>query len=117
MPRRGYRKGVDDGKEPLPRNVRTRLSDETFAALSAEASARGVTISELARLITTAHLKAQRAELPHRQGTDAALLRQFVRIGNNLNQLARQANAGLVPVGADELRTCLDRINALARTL
>ncbi len=117
MPRRGYRKGLNDGKEPLPRHVRTRLSEPSFQALAAEASARGVTISALARLITTAHLKAQRAKLPQRHETDAALLRQFVRIGNNLNQLARQANAGLVPVGADELRACLDRINAAARTL
>jgi len=117
MPRRGYRKGLHDAKVPLPRYVRTRLSDETFAALSAEASSRCITMSALARLIMVAHATAQRAELPYRNGTDAALLRQFVRIGNNLNQLARQANAGLVAVGADELRTCLDRINALARTL
>jgi hypothetical protein len=117
MPRRGYRKGVHDAKAPLPRYVRTRLSDETFAALSAEAASRGVTMSALARLIMVAHATAQRAELPYRNGTHAALLRQFIRIGNNLNQLARQANAGLVPVGADDLRACLDRINVLARTL
>nr|WP_210163466.1 plasmid mobilization relaxosome protein MobC [Hyphomicrobium nitrativorans] len=85
--------------------------------LSAEASTRGITVSALARLILTAHLKAQRAELPRRRGTDAALLRQFIRIGNNLNQLTRQANAGLVAVSADELHTCLDRINTLARAL
>jgi hypothetical protein len=117
MPRRGYRKGLHDAKAPLPRYVRTRLTDETFAALSAEASSRGITMSALARLIMLAHAAAQRAELPHRRGTDAALLRQFVRIGNNLNQLARQANAGVVPVSAEDLRACLDRINHLARTL
>lgn len=117
MPRRGYRKGLHDAKEPLPRYVRSRLSDASFVAISAEASARGITVSALARLVLTAHLAAQRAELPHRRGVDAALLRQFIRIGNNLNQLARQANAGLVAVGADEVRACLDRINALARAL
>ena len=113
MPRRGYRKGLHDAKAPLPRYVRTRLSEEAFAALSAEASSRGITMSALTRLIVVAHNTAQRAELPHRHGTEAALLRQFIRIGNNLNQLARQANAGLVPVGTDELRACLDRIKCL----
>ncbi len=117
MPRRGYRKGLHDTKMVLPRYVRTRLSDEDFEALKAEASARGATMSALARLILVAHITAQRAELPQRRGTDAALLRQCVRIGNNLNQLTRQANAGLVPVAADELRACIDHINALARTL
>lgn len=117
MPRRGYRKGLDDAKQPLPCYVRTRLPETSFAALSGEAASRGITMSALTRAIVTAHLKAQRAELPRRRGTEAALLRQFIRIGNNLNQLARQANAGLVAVNADELRACLDRINTLARTL
>lgn len=117
MPRRGYRKGLDDAKEPLPCYVRTRLSEISFAALSSEAASRGITTSALTRAIVVAHLEAQRAELPHRRGTKAALLRQFIRIGNNLNQLARQANAGLIAIDAEELRACLDRINALARTL
>lgn len=116
MPRRGYRKGLDDSKEPLPCYVRTRLPEASFATLKAEASARSITISALARMIVATHLKTQRAELPHRR-ENAALLRQFVRIGNNLNQLARQANSGMVTVSTDELRACLDRINAMARTL
>jgi hypothetical protein len=117
MPRRGYRKGLHDSKEPLPRFVRTRLSTQGFAALTAEAESRGVSVSTLTRLVVYAHLQGRRAELPHRQGEDAALLRQLIRIGNNLNQLARQANAGLVPVSVDELRTCLDHINMLARVV
>lgn len=117
MPRRGYRKGLHDSNEPLPRFVRTRLTTQGFAALAAEAASRGVTVSTLTRLVVSAHLQAQRAELPQRHGENAALLRQLIRIGNNLNQLARQANGGLVPVNADELRTCLDRINMLARVV
>lgn len=115
MPRRGYRKGLHDSNKPLLRFVRTRLSDEAFAALSAEASSRGLTISTLTRRVVSAHLAAQRAELPRRRGEDGELLRQLCRIGNNLNQLARQANAGMVPVTAAEIRSCVDTINALAR--
>lgn len=117
MPRRGYRKGLHDSKEPLPHFVRTRLNDQRFAALLEEAKSRGVTVSTLTRLVLCAHLQGQRADLPQRRGEDAALLRQLVRIGNNLNQLAHQANAGLVPIRQEELRACLDRINMLARVV
>ncbi|MDQ8699272.1 plasmid mobilization relaxosome protein MobC [Hyphomicrobium sp. LHD-15] len=117
MPTRGYRKGQSDSKEPLPRFVRTRLSDQDYAALNAEAVSRSVKIANLTRAVLAAHLKRQRAELPHPRGLESGLLREFSRIGNNLNQLARQANVGLVAVPADEVRACIDRINALARTM
>jgi hypothetical protein len=44
-------------------------------------------------------------------------LRELSRIGNNLNQLARQANVGLVAVKEDELRRCVSTLNDLARNL
>lgn len=117
MPTRGYRKGHSDNKDPLPRFVRTRLTDHDYAALNAEAASRSVKIANLIRAVITAHLKHKRAELPHPRGLNHGLLREFSRIGNNLNQLARQANIGLVAVSADELRACIDRINDLARTI
>lgn len=117
MPTRGYRKGHSDTKVPMPRFVRTRLSDHDFALFTSEASSRDVTVSDFARAILTAHLKKQRAELPHPRGLSNDLLRQFARIGNNLNQLARQANAGMVGIPAEELRCCIDTLNSIARTL
>lgn len=117
MPTRGYRKGVTDDKEPLPHFVRTRLSNNEFAKLNTEASSRSLTVSHLTRAVLRAHLKATRAELPQARGLSTGLLREFARIGNNLNQLARQANVGMVAVPTDELRACIDRINSLARTL
>lgn len=117
MPTRGYRKGAADNKEPLPNFVRTRLSDKEFAKLNTEASSRSVTVSHLTRAVLRAHLQSTRAELPQARGLSAGLLREFSRIGNNLNQLARQANVGLVAVPADEVRACINRINNLARTL
>jgi hypothetical protein len=56
-------------------------------------------------------------ESAHKRGLSADLIRQFARIGNNLNQLARQANLGLVAVPPDELRACTARLNELVRTL
>lgn len=115
MPTRGYRKGQSDTLEPLPRFLRTRLTEGEHRMLKAEAHSRSMTLSKLTRAIVIAHLTEQRAHLaqPHQ---DAALLWELARIGNNLNQLARQANAGLVAVNADELRACLDRLNDLARS-
>lgn len=117
MPRRGYRKGLSDAKEPLARFVRARLSDREFCRLTDEGASRGVTTSKLIRCVLTAHLNGQRMEGAQKRGLSAELVRQFARIGNNLNQLARQANVGLVAVSAEELRACTERLNELVRTL
>jgi len=117
MPVRGYRKGRSDQKVPLPRFVRTRLSDNEFSLLVAEAESRSVGIARLTRSVLAAHLSGKRVELPHRRGMTNDALRQLARIGNNLNQLARQANHGIVPIEAEELRACLERLNELARSL
>lgn len=116
MPARGYRKGLSDSKEPLPHFVRTRLSDREFDALAIDASSRGLTHARLTRAVLSAYLANQRAALPHSRAT-ADLVRQFARIGNNLNQLARQANNGLVAVSADEITRCLSTINTLVQRL
>ncbi len=117
MPTKGYRKGISDNKEPLPHFVRTRLSEKEFVDLVEEAASRSATISSLARSVLVAHGKGQRAQLPHARGPSSELIRQFTRVGNNLNQLARQANVGLVAVPAEEIRRCLDTINTLARNV
>lgn len=116
MPSRGYRKGQSDLKVALPCYLRTRLSTGDLNRLKAEATARGLTQAKLARQILAAHLTQQRLAAPQRHGPTDYLLRQLLRIGNNLNQLARQANTGLVTVSADELRQCLDAVNRMART-
>ncbi len=117
MPTRGYRKGVADDKEPLPRQVYTRTSTELHDRLQAEADSRSVPVSVVVRAVLEAHANQTRTQLPHPRGLTDDVLRQFVRIGNNLNQLARQANSGVVTVPAAELRQCLESLNRLARTL
>jgi hypothetical protein len=117
MPRRGYRKGVSDGKEPLPHFVRTRLSEKDFALFREEARARASGHSDLARAVLVAHVRNQRAELARPRGPAHELIREVARIGNNLNQLARQANLGLVAVPAEEIERCLTGLNALVARL
>lgn len=117
MPSRGYRKGIDDSRTPLPRQIYTRTTDADHRALVDEADARNMTISKLTRAVLEAHLRHSRAELPQSRGVSSAALRELARIGNNLNQLARQANTGLVAVAESELAACLVAINDAARRI
>ena len=112
MPTRGYRKGISDAKVPVPRSVRTHIAAREHAALLREADLRCLTLSKLLRSLVRAHIAGSRAELPQPRGASSALLREITRIGNNLNQLARQANAGMVAVSADEIREVLARLLA-----
>ena len=117
MPTRGYRKGISDAKEPLPHHIYTRVSDANYQALNAEAESRAITVSELVRAVLAAHLSGQRAELPQPRGLTNLAIAELCRIGNNLNQLAKQANVGLVAVSEATLLAVLDQVNAAARRL
>lgn len=115
MPSRGYRKGLSDHLHPLAQFVRTRLTHDEHAQLAHEATVRNVTMAKLARLVLEAHLRQQPARLPQPRAEQSAILREIIRLGNNLNQLTRQANTGLVPISKQELQATLDALNALAR--
>ena len=116
MPTKGYRKGTSDSKIAMNAYARTRLPNDQLAKLDNEADCRSMTRSKLILAIITAHLKHQRAELPQPRGLSNAALRELCRLGNNLNQLARQANTGLVAVNEATLLDCLTEvINAVRR--
>jgi hypothetical protein len=117
MPRLGYRKGIDDKKEPLQKPFPLRLPKSVQDHMKAEANARSLTMAELARKVLAAHTKADRASLPHKKGPTRQTIHQLARIGNNLNQLARQANAGYVGVSEVEIRDALAVVNQVAARL
>ncbi|WP_291147154.1 MobC family plasmid mobilization relaxosome protein [Hyphomicrobium sp.] len=98
----------------LSKFVRSRITETEHRQLLNQSRRRNVTVSDFVRIVVVAHLNDHRAELPHQSRNDA-FLRELARIGNNLNQLARQANTGRVPVAEDELRTCIAAVNNLAR--
>ncbi|OJU25734.1 MAG: hypothetical protein BGN89_07195, partial [Alphaproteobacteria bacterium 64-6] len=116
MPTRGYRKGLSDRKEPVPCFVRSRITAPMFSALDREAEARNLTYSRLLYEILKAHQTGQRLEAPHARNIPHALMRQLSGALNNLNQLTRQANAGIVPVTPAELRQVMVAIERIART-
>jgi Bacterial mobilisation protein (MobC) len=117
VPTRGYRKGTSDRLEPATRSIRTHITERAFAVLAEECAARSMTKSKLVRALIAAHVRGQRAELPHPRSANAEALRELCRAGNNLNQLAKQANVGLVAVGADELRAVLAAVLDAVRRL
>lgn len=112
VPTRGYRKGVSDRKTPLPRQLYFRVSTRSYARIMRDAAARGVHVSEALREIVEAHLAGRRAELPHRRGPSSTAIRELARIGNNLNQIARQANLMELHLIETRARQVLDAVNA-----
>jgi len=121
MPTHGYRKGVSKPKLNKPRQIYTRITEDDHMALTNEAANRSITASDLTRVILTAHLSRQKANLPHFR-PDPKLMATLSRIGNNLNQIAKQANVGMVQVkdaainrALEEVFAAMDRIAPRAR--
>lgn len=115
MPTRGYRKGISDRKEPASRSLRTHITARMFAGVDREAEARNLTYSRLLYEILKAHQAGRRLEVPQARAVPNALLRQLSGALNNLNQLTRQVNTGIVPVTAGELRQVTATIERIAR--
>lgn len=115
MPAKGYRKGQSDDREPFSEPICTHLTASQRAAFKADAASRPVTESKLLRSLIAAHLAGKRAELPRAKAVDHERNRHLGRIGDNLNQLARQANAGIVPMSATELQQVLAAVMDAAR--
>lgn len=104
-------------KSVLTRQIYFRVSERDYKALGQEAQSRAVTNSKLVRSICKAHVDKTRAELPHLKGPSRALIREIARIGNNINQLTRQANAGVVTVSESDLKPVLGQLTAALRKL
>jgi hypothetical protein len=117
MPTRGYRKGISDTKQPVTHSIRTHITAAEFAFLQQQCDARSLSLSKLLRTLVTAFVRNQRAELPQPRGVNNAVLRELCRIGNNLNQLTKQANTGIVPIDAASLRVTLADLLAAVRRL
>jgi hypothetical protein len=113
MPTRGYRKGVSDDKVASPRRVYTRLPQDVHVAVTADADRRGMPAASIIRAIVTAHYRQHRVELPNPRTADAALLYEWNRAGNNLNQLVRQAHLMKLHLLEQQARACVAVIRSL----
>jgi len=117
MPARGYRKGLSDTKTPRPHLLRCRASDATRSTLDAEAESRSLTLSRLIAEILDAHASCRRVELPHERGPSSAAIFELTRLGNNLNQIAHQANLMNLHLIAQEARDTIAAITDAVRRL
>lgn len=93
--------------------IRIRVSDAELAAVRSVAIARGLSMSDLLRRV------AQGIRVPARRFHQADvtillnLLAELGRIGSNLNQLTRRANAGKLNGHDADLAATLAGIDAL----
>ena len=117
MPSRGYRKGISDDRQPRPHVIKSRVTATTYAALHAEARARSMTFSALVARVLHAHASGQRPELPHPRGAVAEALRELARVGNNVNQIAQQANMMRLHLLVQKAAEALDAVTGAARRL
>ncbi len=111
---------ADDPLIPLP----VRLPTSTVERLRALAVARGCNVSDMLRShLTLIEAKPLGKPRPRKReqnlsavsGADPVLLRAVAGIGNNMNQLARAVNAGLVggtPVECVQILASLRSIEA-----
>lgn len=105
MPAKGYRKA-----RPLNRQVYVRYPDAEYQQLKEDAADRKMVVAKLLRALTTAYYKRTRPELKKARGHSAGALRELNRIGNNINQLTRMANTGMVTMPEAELRHHLAKL-------
>jgi hypothetical protein len=110
MPARGHQKS-----DPVDHRIRVQLTAVQASRLAELADVAGVSQSEFMRsLLDSATGAAVKAPKPRREsGTMLQLVEihelamQVKKLGTNVNQLAKQANAGLVPLRRDEIQQML----------
>lgn len=84
--------------------AKVRLSDAELAQVRVAAARAGMPISTFLRRAALGMSVRARPS-----GDQAALIRQLAAVGNNLNQLAREANIGRFP-GEGRLGEVLDQV-------
>jgi len=112
--RRGGRPRLGDTDRRRVR-VNLRLTVAEWECLGERARATGFPLSAYVRLAALATRTARLAEIPQ---ANLAVVAQLQRIGNNLNQLTRLANAGMVdPALAPTLDDIATKIQLFHRAL
>lgn len=95
------------------RIVRVRTSDTELSKIKDIATARGLSISELIRRAALGtRMPAQTFDANH-AAVLARTLGEIGRVGGNLNQLVRLANAGRIARRDDELTRILADVDAV----
>ncbi len=116
MPAKGYQK-----PDPVDRRIRVQLTDAQAEKLAALADDAGMSQSEYMRSLLDA-VDNGAVEAPKSRKASPAMLKlveihemamQVKKLGTNINQLARQANTGMVPISKAEVKEMLARHEAV----
>ncbi|WP_125583026.1 plasmid mobilization protein [Lacticaseibacillus suibinensis] len=106
---------AEDPKTSSRKQINFRLSDENFQKLTASAVTLGMTPSAYAKSLAV-KARLVRPKFDHKTGVQVNLALR--RLGTNLNQLSRKANAGdLSPLQADQLAEIRKAANEIWRQL
>ena len=108
MPPRGYRKSHAESRSE---RIDVYVTPAELAAIDEAAETCDQTRAAFVRACA---LGARPQAKPARISADA--IRQLTKVGNNLNQLAKQANAGFV-VSAPAINAALDAVLSAVRRL
>ena len=113
MPPKGFVK-----PKPVDQRLKVGLSAPDYEAISVRAQNAGMTTAAYVRQLVAVDIG--RVTAPPKPRADAnalallaevhLLAMQVKRVGINVNQLARQANTGLVPLTVPEIRTMQSQI-------
>ncbi|PYP82329.1 MAG: hypothetical protein DMF61_26685 [Blastocatellia bacterium AA13] len=117
-PRMPENRGCDNehkmaGRKLYPKSTRVRLTNEEHARLSDLAKAAGLSIS---RYLVDAALTNKALVSDEKDRVDALILRrdwainEVARVGNNLNQVARQLNAQRGSINSESIEKSLKAV-------
>lgn len=115
MPLQGQKKS-----NPLANRVKVQFSNAQLLAVQNKANAVGMTVAGFVRATILNDLDdiKEKEPLPKRSRNHAAMLQlaevhhlamQIKKLGTNVNQLAKQANTGMVPVSREEILYILNQ--------
>lgn len=109
--------------EPLSERVKVQLTVAQREALVRQAEAAGTTLAAYIRQCALASIPAQqpakRPAVKRHRSQDLAfaelheIAMQVRKVGTNVNQLAHQANIGVVPITRNEVVYVLERIQVV----
>jgi DNA-binding MarR family transcriptional regulator len=116
MPAKGYQK-----PDPVDRRIRVQLTDAQAEKLASLADEAAVSQSEYMRSLLDSAGDGVLKEPKPRRASPAMLklveihelAMQVKKLGTNINQLARQANTGMVPISRAEVQDMLARHEAV----
>lgn len=103
--------------------VRSYMTNDELAAFKALCTAHGTTEAQMVRTLVMAAVAGQKPPAPKPEKTRQvdeliaginSLHVQLRKVGTNLNQIARQANSGMVPVSRDEILAVFHTVQTTA---